>query len=310
MIDPIGSGLLRYDEFRQAVDSSFVPLKVTADHPDLFRGAIAMARSGGINFSVVEATPHSVERTPALIERTPEQRVKLTLQIAGTGLLMQDGREVLLRPGEFAMYDTSRPYTLEFDRDYRVFVVMFPPAMAEISMHELAQFTATPLSRASGLGPVVSPYLLSVAADLGRFDMHVGARLARSSLDLVNTMLLRELELSGGATGRERRFSEVVDYIEEHLTQPDLSPTNIARAHYMSVRSLHALFSTHDTTVSTWVRRRRLAHCRSLLADPVHSNNSIAQIAGRWGFADAAHFSRVFRAEFGVPPSEVRQQAS
>jgi AraC-like DNA-binding protein len=303
--------LLDYDEFRQAVDASFVPLKVHADRPDRFRGSLAQARSGGVTFSVVEATPHAVERTPALIERTPEQHIKLGLQVSGSGLLIQDGREALLSPGELTIYDTSRPYTLEFDSDYRCFVVMFPTSMSEITVADLAQFTATPLSQTGGLGSVVTPYLLSIAADLGSFDMQVGNRLAHSSLDLVNTMLLRELELfSGGTSGKRRQFSEVTEYIECRLSMTELTPASIARGNFMSVRALHALFHSRGTTVSTWIRNRRLSHCHAELADPAHSGESISQIAARWGYADAPNFSRAFRREFGMPPSAARREWS
>jgi AraC-like DNA-binding protein len=301
------SASLDYEAFQLAVDASFVPLRVHADRPGRFRGSVAHARSGGVVFSVVDATPHSVERTAALIERTPEQHIKVELQVSGTGLLIQDGREVVLQPGDLSIYDTSRPYTLEFDEDYRCFVVMFPASMSEIPLADLAQFTATPLSRTGGLGPVVSPYLLSIAADLGRFDMQVGARLAHSSLHLVNTMLLREIEETAGTTTpKSRQFTEVTAYIENHLGDAELTPASIAAAHFVSLRSLHALFQSHGESVSAWIRHRRLSRCHSELSDRAHSTESVAQIANRWGFSDASHFSRAFRAAFGVPPSTLR----
>ncbi len=34
-----------------------------------------------------------------------------------------------------------------------------------------------------------------------------------------------------------------------------------------------------------------------------------AEIAYRWGFGDQTQFSRVFKAEFGVPPGEFRENA-
>ena len=36
----------------------------------------------------------------------------------------------------------------------------------------------------------------------------------------------------------------------------------------------------------------------------------MTDIAFRWGFCDAAHFSRVFKREFGATPSEVRHAAA
>ena len=39
------------------------------------------------------------------------------------------------------------------------------------------------------------------------------------------------------------------------------------------------------------------------------NGGSVTDIAFRWGFCDAAHFSRVFKREFGATPSEIRQAA-
>ena len=41
--------------------------------------------------------------------------VLIALGKHGVGGVVQDGRETLIRPGEFAIYDTTRPYELHFD---------------------------------------------------------------------------------------------------------------------------------------------------------------------------------------------------
>src|SRR5476651_2640745 len=51
---------------------------------------------------------------------------KASLQVSGTGLLVQDGREAVLQPGDLAIYDTGRPYSLLFENDMRMLVLMFP----------------------------------------------------------------------------------------------------------------------------------------------------------------------------------------
>ena len=40
------------------------------------------------------------------------------------------------------------------------------------------------------------------------------------------------------------------------------------------------------------------------LSDPALANRPVAAVAARWGFTSAADFSRAFRAEHGMPPSE------
>jgi AraC-like DNA-binding protein len=98
-------------------------------------------------------------------------------------------------------------------------------------------------------------------------------------------------------------------YIDDHLPLPDLNPSTIAAAHFISTRHLHAIFHEEGLTVSSWIRTRRLDRCRRELIDPFAAHRPVSEVAGRWGFPDAAHFSRAFRAEFGESPSAVRARA-
>ena len=94
--------------------------------------------------------------------------------------------------------------------------------------------------------------------------------------------------------------SDIRRYVRTHLQDPELGPASIARAYSISVRALHALFEDVDASVAGLVRSERLARCREDLQRP--NGGSVTDIAFRWGFCDAAHFSRVFKRAFGVHP--------
>jgi AraC-like DNA-binding protein len=96
-------------------------------------------------------------------------------------------------------------------------------------------------------------------------------------------------------------------FIEQHLGDADLSPGIVATAHHVSVRYLHRLFEAQDTTVAAWIRRRRLERCRRDLADPAFGAVLVSTVAARWGLPDPAHFSRLFRRAYGLPPAEYRR---
>jgi len=98
-------------------------------------------------------------------------------------------------------------------------------------------------------------------------------------------------------------------YIRQHLGSACLSPRSIARAQGISVRHLHRLFRAHGITVGAWVRTVRLARCAADLRDPALLEDTLTEIAFRWGFCDSAQFSRAFRAEFGRTPSDYRVAA-
>ena len=103
-------------------------------------------------------------------------------------------------------------------------------------------------------------------------------------------------------------FSLVLAFIEARIGDLSLDARMIASAHHVGVRTLHRMFQRHGCAVAGYIRERRLTHCRRDLADRSLAAESIRAIATRWGFADAAHFSRVFRAAYGVPPQAFRQQ--
>ncbi|HWH26192.1 MAG TPA: helix-turn-helix domain-containing protein [Pseudolysinimonas sp.] len=297
-----------FAQFRTAVSESFVPLQVTSDSPDTFSGRLRNLMLDNIHVSEVTASRHTVERTPALIARGDPPYYKINLQIAGTGLLIQDNREAVLQPGDLAIYDTDRPYSLVFDDNFSVVVVMFPRHLLEVPAAVVGEMTAVRIKGDQGLGQVVAPFLAQFANNLGQFGPATSARLANTALDLVSTMVVEELDLEG-STGDPHRtlMHQIHAYIEAHLGSTDLGPASIAAAHFISTRHLHALFREQDTTVSSWIRARRLEHCRRDLVDPMQGSRPVALVAARWGFVDAAHFSRVFKATFGQSPSELRQ---
>ncbi len=61
-----------------------------------------------------------------------------------------------------------------------------------------------------------------------------------------------------------------------------------------------------DTTPETYLRRRKLQEAAHRLAEP---GVRVKTVAAELGFADAFHFSRVFRAAHGIPPREFRARA-
>jgi AraC-like DNA-binding protein len=103
--------------------------------------------------------------------------------------------------------------------------------------------------------------------------------------------------------------SELKRFALAHLNDPALSPEVVARASYISVRQLHRHFARQGTSFGAWVREERLRRCRDDLADRRFSHMSVAEVAARWGFRSAAHFTRAFHARFGVTPASLRRSA-
>jgi AraC-like DNA-binding protein len=258
----------------------------------------------------VSSTSHEVHRTPALIAQSNQRYFKLNLQLQGTGLLIQDNREALLRPGDLSIYDTSRPYTLAFEGDARLMVVMFPWDALSLPPDCIAQLSAVRMAADGGLAAIVGPFIAHLAENLEALSGPSGSRLAANALDLVSTMLHSELDMSPDRMRPQALLAASVrEYIDANLADPLLSPASIAAAHFISTRHLHNVFHESGTTVASWIRTQRLEGARRELRDPLLAGMPVGAVAGRWGFLDAAHFSRSFRDAFGESPSDWRRGA-
>lgn len=297
--------------WRTIVSQSFVPLELQTDHEDSFKAQIRMRSVGDVFVSDIGAKSHSVERTPSLIAQGNKRYYKLSLQLSGTSLLLQDRREVVLRPGDMAIYDTDRPYTLAFEKEFRSLVVVVPQAAIDIPRDAIGQITASRISGEKGLAQMVVPFLTQMTKNMDELKGHSGVRLMNNALDLITTLLHGELDsahIDLAPSHRASLLQEIRAYIDENLSDPNLSPGAIAAANFISTRHLHGIFKSEGVTVSAWIRSLRLEHCRRDLLDPVYMNKPVSAIAVRWGFVDPSHFSRLFRATFGEAPTDFRSK--
>ena len=82
---------------------------------------------------------------------------------------------------------------------------------------------------------------------------------------------------------------------------------DIARGLYVSTFHLCRLFKQETgMPMHRYVNRLRLREALEQLTEGA----DLTQLALSLGFAGHSHFTTAFRKEFGVPPSEVRRQAS
>jgi AraC-like DNA-binding protein len=93
--------------------------------------------------------------------------------------------------------------------------------------------------------------------------------------------------------------------IRDNLAQPDLSPDWLADKLKVSRASLYRLFADRGG-VMRYVQERRLLAAHAALSDPVETRR-LSRLASDLGFKSEAHFSRSFRARFGVTASAHRK---
>ncbi|MDF2052227.1 helix-turn-helix domain-containing protein [Arthrobacter sp. Cr_A7] len=303
----------RFDAYRTAISEAFVPLDAAIAAGPSFQAVLRREDLGQLSVSDISATGHVVVRTAQSIRAGDPECYKLGLQVNGYSVVSQDGREAALTPGDFALYDTSRPYTLSFDQSYRMMVVMFPRALLRLPERPVSALTARRVSGRQGIGALLSPFLVGLGRQLTASNPAVNVHLGDTLLDLLAATFAEQLQL-GSVVSPETHQSaltlKIHAFIDARLGDAELSPSQIAAAHHISVRYLHRLFEVEDHTVNGWIRTRRIERCRRDLTDPRYNSRSVSVIAARWGLLNPAHFSRLFKAAYGMAPGEYRSAAA
>jgi AraC-like DNA-binding protein len=305
----------RIDFFREMTATVWVPMECLPDPDADYRAVFRATGLGAMQVVAMDVMPTTVHRTPKLISQADPDLLKVLLVCGGASAVAQGGQQARLSPGEFAIYNTRRPYEVRCgvdDEPAQLLTFMFPPSLLPLSPSVLRDLVAVRIPATSGVGELTSQFLLQLARNIDSYSPADAARISTAALEILAARLAHELDNRDWGTPESRRhalLTAVKAFIQQHLGDPELSPAAIAAAHHMSLRSLHQLFHEEGLTVAGWIRRRRLECCRRDLSDPALAARPVAAIAAKWGFSSASDFSRAFRAGHGLPPAEYRRSA-
>lgn len=245
-----------------------------------------------------------VSRTSQHVRQSGMERLSVAYNLTGSCVTTNHGREEL-RNDHLRLTDTTAPYGIVWrgncravacEVDYRRlgvsigFVRAVMPALASSPLHDLLRHHLLHLSRvADALSPQALAATGASTAGLVRAALlSVSPRDQHRREATADTLLLR-----------------IEDFIRRHLDDPDLDPTAIAAAHNISLRHLYAMFADRDETPSEWIMVLRLEAARAELSC---GTSHISATGQRWGFKTASHFSRRFKAAYGMTPREWRLQ--
>lgn len=294
-----------------AVCDTYVQLDCEApDRGRHFRGEIEVAKLATLGFSRVTASCQHVRRTPAKIARATEDFFLVSIQTLGTGTVVQDGRAAELQPGDFALYDSTRPYELVFGRDFQQYVVQLPGAVLRSRLRDTDRLTGRRVRGDRGAGHLMISMIRSLAAGVDTLEPGSVASVAES---VENILVAGLCSLPGAGRPEASAMAafhrdQVKAYALQRLRDPRLTVNEIAAHLRLAPSTVHRAFSCEPASLNQWIWTQRLEGARRDLCDPALANRSVSEIAFGWGFNDAAHFSRAFRARFGCPPRDLRPQ--
>ncbi len=289
--------------WQQSTQRFFGPLGATNLAPHAFDARMLVYHAGPLRLYTIGASAHQVVRDHRDLGDAGAS-YKLLLQLRGHSEIEQRDASVTVGPGDWSLYDPRVPYAITSRESLEHMVVHIPrdrlQALAVPPLH-----TCEPDEpELRGLYAVLSSFLASLAAQLDSLPDACGTTISEAAIAL----LASTLQARRGTAPEPTPLPEVLrlrvrQYIDRHLADADLSIERIARELRCSKRYLHRVFEREDATVERYIWRARLQRCRQALEQRDGDDASISGTAYRWGFNSVAHFSRLFKAEFGLSPS-------
>ncbi len=290
--------------------TTYVQLECDTNERSEFRGSILSHKLPGLDVSMVNSRAQRVMRTPRDISRASDDCFIVSIQMQGHGVISQDGRDAVMSPGDFAIYDSTRPYVLNFGDDFEEIVLKLSGDQLRSLVRNTEGLTATTVSGRAGAGHLLINMIRTLQEEA---DNLMPASAAAVSHGVVNVLVAGLMSLPACQSAYLSSMSayhvaRIKQRIDDRIHEPALTIESIAAELGMSAGHIHRLFKSEPMSPSQYVWSRRLEACSRDLLDPRRTNVSVAEIAFSWGFNDAAHFSRAFRERFHFSPREWRRQ--
>jgi AraC-like DNA-binding protein len=299
----------RAERWSAAHERIFFPIDVRFTSAGPEHGRIEGHRIGPLHAYRVVSQSSVVRRRGRGIRASDPEQFIVGLPLRGRCLIEQEGRASSFGASDLSSWDSSHPFSVTTSRPFDLLLLVVPRQMLGPRSDAICRRATGRVSESSGVGAIAAPFFRSVWWSLDAPD----SQISRDDVADGVVAMVRALHAKGATQASTASrlpgamlLEEMRSYIDRHLGDPGLGPGSIARAHHVSTRYVHKLFATSGVSASDWVRKRRLDACWRDLGDQALADHTISEIASRWALTSPAHFSRVFRAEYGCSPSEAR----
>lgn len=299
--DPIQPAA-RAAHWNRVIAQAYFPLDLTFRDAARFQGQLAIRDVGDVSLSRLRTEAMQYERHRHHIATGTGESYLVTIPQTAPVEFRQMGRDVRCDPGGILLERGDEPYRFSYGTANDLCVLKIAKPVLATRLRDPDRFCALVLNGREGIGSLLSTMALQVQAQAPD-DPASATVLGRHLVELLALALDRNAEVhaGGGSAVRAAHLRRAEAVIRRNLSSADLSPEVVADACGISKRYLHELFAGRNGTVSQFIRDARLDAARDALDMP--DPGPLSDVAYRFGFADQAQFSRLFKAKFGETPS-------
>ncbi|MEV7398636.1 helix-turn-helix domain-containing protein [Aeromicrobium sp. NPDC092404] len=302
----------RHEIFREAMLAASGATRVELEHvPGGISGRMELHELGATRIFTAQSSGIALLRDRRTAGGASPEAVAIAVQGLGVGRHQMGDRQRLVKPGEVMVVDVTRAFDFSWSGTGSSTSLQVP--IAELGMPLSTVQEASASLERSPLYGIVSRYLVDLTARAERLaSAPLAPSVGEASVHLVRALL-------AGAVGdrpdtrdvlEQTLLAQVRAYVREHLRDPALSADQVAVALSVSRRQLFRICARAEFSLEQYVIGKRLEGAKAELGSPSGRGRSIAGVAYSWGFKDSTHFSRRFKAAYGMLPRDWRRHAA
>ncbi|WP_043808784.1 helix-turn-helix domain-containing protein [Rhodococcus triatomae] len=300
----------RADATCTAMQENSAPSNVTLEDPKTVTSLMEVWSYGDASIFRSRMSGMTLLRTGKQADRTPSPLIAIAVQEVATARYEQGGVRRLVAPGELMVVDLNARYDYSWDTFGSSRCLHVPLDRLDLPSDVIRGGSAHP--ERSPIARMISHHISTLTVEGDALSTSPGATaLGEAAIDLARALFATA---HGGVQARaamnDTMTTRIRSHVRAHLFDPSMSAESIAAAHGISTRRLYTLCAAAGFSLEQWIIEQRLRRAYEELATARAAAVPISVVARRFGFAGHAHFSRRFRAAYGVTPSEWRDAAA
>jgi len=263
----------------------------------------------GMRLSPIRSNAIKIKRLSQEPTETIQDCFFAVVLTSGKYLLEQGGREVSLQVGDMTLYDATEPHSIVMPETSSKILISIPRKVLNQRIYNAGTLTAKKIPAHCGIGAVASSLIQTTVGQLNGFEQAQFLDMSDPILDVL-TLSLNQLNPRSIYLSDQQSLTlmRVKQFINQHAEECDLNSELISKGVGLSIRYINNLFKSEDTSLMRFLTQQRLALSKRRLSNHLLSHKTITELAMQSGFNNMAHFSRVFKQNYGMSPRQYRSR--